>query len=72
MCHSPVKLLKSVSKIFKWYGDDFEPAGGVVAFLELYAPPQIARRLEEDRARIKLAYQDYDWSLNSVAPPKDK
>jgi hypothetical protein len=61
-----------VSKIFKWYDGDFESAGGVHEFIRLHAPAETARRLEAERARIKLAYQEYDWSLNSSPPPQGR
>ena len=57
------KIRLRVSKIFKWFDEDFEPSGGVLAFIRRYAPPETARRLGEG-SRVKLAYQDYDWSLN--------
>ena len=60
-----------VSKLFDWYGEDFEPAfGSVRGFLAHY------RRLLADtdsaRSRIrtqqtKLRYLAYDWDLNSLA-----
>jgi len=55
-----------VSSIFKWFRDDFAPAGGVAAYLRAKAPPEVAARvagLTDDG----LAYLDYDWTLNDAA-----
>ncbi len=70
-----------VSSIFKWYGDDFISAyaplvagerdarerailGAIVSF----GPSEAAGQARGGRARI--AYLDYDWSLNDIAGPK--
>ncbi len=52
-----------VSRIFDWFEGDFEPTGGVLAFIRQYAPPEVAAKLGS--GRVKLAHQKYDWSLNS-------
>ncbi|MFW2403164.1 MAG: DUF547 domain-containing protein [Gammaproteobacteria bacterium] len=53
-----------VSKIFDWYADDFEKAGGSVQrYLARFAEDaevQEALRAEE----FELRHVDYDWSLN--------
>ena len=52
-----------VSKIFKWYEDDFkEGYDGAVDFLADYLPPEDAEFLES--TEVKLRYLDYDWTLN--------
>jgi len=59
-----------VSKIFKWYGRDFErAAGSVQAFLARYA----AQLSGEETARLRIAagtvpvgFLDYDWRLNDA------
>ena len=52
-----------VSKIFKWYKDDFkEGYDGVADFLADYLPPEDAEYLSS--TDIKLRYLDYDWTLN--------
>ena len=53
-----------VSKIFDWYGEDFEPRA---AFFARYAKaladePAARRRIEEGKAPV--SFLDYDWSLN--------
>ena len=52
-----------VSKIFKWYDDDFkEGYDGVADFLADYPPPEDAEFLGS--TDVKLRYLDYDWTLN--------
>ena len=62
---APVWRLR-ISKIFKWYGGDFKSAGGVGAFLERYAPADVSELLRRPGTKVKLSYQEYDWSLNSA------
>ncbi|HZN55975.1 MAG TPA: DUF547 domain-containing protein [Candidatus Polarisedimenticolaceae bacterium] len=52
----------TVSRLFDWYADDFESAGGALAFLRTYAPAPIAEAIGERGA--KLEFHEYDWSLN--------
>ena len=57
-----------VSKIFKWFAEDFEAAAGSVqrymaAFVD---DEEVAAALRKDR--FKLRYLKYDWSLNGVLP----
>lgn len=54
----------AVSSIFKWFADDFESVGGVRLFVSRYAP-QTARTALEAKD-TKLAFLDYDWSLNEA------
>jgi YD repeat-containing protein len=56
-----------VSSIFKWYGEDFgTPADrAVLAFVARFGPPAAAELAASGRAR--LAFLDYDWSLNDTA-----
>lgn len=54
-----------LSSIFDWFSEDFEPAGGALAFSSRYASA-------EDRAWIRahdpeVDYLDYDWALNDWA-----
>ena len=52
-----------VSKIFKWYDDDFkEGYDGVADFLADYLPPEDAEYLTS--TKVKFHHLDYDWSLN--------
>lgn len=47
----------SLSKIFNWYGGDFNNDGTLIEYLNRYAPLQL-----ESNARI--SWNDYDWALN--------
>ena len=52
-----------LSKIFKWYDDDFEIGyDGVADFLTDYLPPEDAEFLAS--TDVKFRYLDYDWTLN--------
>lgn len=54
-----------VSRIFRWFDDDFTPGGGVVAFLRRYAPPAARASLRAGSDPV-LRYFDYDWRLNDL------
>jgi hypothetical protein len=59
-----------LSKIFKWYQDDFEQQQTLAQFLVKYAK---ALNLTEEQKQavingdIDIEYLDYDWSLNSIS-----
>lgn len=55
-----------VSSIFKWFAADFEPAGGVAAFIRTKASPEVGARIPR-LTDAGLSYLDYDWSLNDAA-----
>jgi hypothetical protein len=56
-----------ISKIFDWYGSDFEKApGGLRGILSLYAPARYQAFLA--KARYKTRYMPYDWGLNDQGP----
>ena len=58
-----VKHRVYLSKIFKWYDDDFrEGYDGVADFLTDYLPPEDADFLSAKN--VKFHYLDYDWTLN--------
>lgn len=57
-----------VTRLFEWYGGDFEKSGGVPAFIARYNDA-FARNLRDGEAP-KLSYLSYDWSLNSKANRK--
>lgn len=54
-----------LSRIFKWYGEDFEKISGSV---KRFVAPRMAKDTSEEEAiksrNIKIDYPDYDWSLN--------
>ena len=51
-----------VSSIFKWFEEDFEPQGGVTAFISRYAPAAQQKNIEMYGGKLK--YLDYNWDLN--------
>jgi hypothetical protein len=54
-----------LSKIFKWFEEDFEAAGGLQAFIARFvADDDVAEAL--GAARLDVRYLDYDWSLNGT------
>jgi hypothetical protein len=57
-----------VSKIFRWYGDDFTPgrkltAAALIPVLEPYLEPAV-REAAAAPERLKVYFLDYDWMLN--------
>lgn len=50
-----------LSKIFDWYKADFGGDGGVLAFVKKYLP---AETLKKVGPSPKIAYLDYNWTLN--------
>ena len=55
-----------LSKIFRWFSEDFEKRGGVIEFAKAYAPEPARRWLEANGARASVRYMDYDWNLNGL------
>jgi hypothetical protein len=55
-----------VSSIFKWYGDDFRPAG-VAGRIAAYGPPAAQQIARSAGARVR--FLRYDWSLNDASRP---
>jgi hypothetical protein len=51
-----------VSKIFKWFADDFKR--DVVGFFLKYAGADLENRLSAKRDQITIEYLHYDWGLN--------
>ena len=46
-----------LSKIFNWYGGDFEKEGSKISFIQRFTDVQIAEDAD-------ISYLDYDWNLN--------
>lgn len=46
-----------ISKIFKWFADDFTQNGSLIEFLNQYSNIEIS-------PKAKKSYMDYSWSLN--------
>ncbi|MBK9169610.1 MAG: DUF547 domain-containing protein [Bryobacterales bacterium] len=57
---NPDRNLASVSPIFQWYRDDFDPDPGLHAFLARYAPG--------DQGNFEIEFKEYDWGLNNTSP----
>jgi len=53
-----------LSKLFDWFEDDFEHAGGVVKFAARYSP-DLARALERG-TKPHVSFIDWDWTLNGT------
>jgi len=58
-----------LSSIFKWFAEDFDAKGGVVAFVARYAPADVRSWLGS-HPKPKLEYFDYDWRLNGIEAPR--
>lgn len=56
-----------LSKVFDWFGEDFEPAGGVLVFIAPYVSDSDRLWLERNAADLDIEYLDYDWGLNGLA-----
>lgn len=55
----------ALTKLYEWYGGDFEKAAGSVpAFAARYSPP--LRQLLDAGKKPAVRFLDYDWSLNDV------
>jgi GH15 family glucan-1,4-alpha-glucosidase len=56
----------SLSRIFKWYGEDFGHTGAdILRYIAPYMYEQEDRSyLEEKAETVKISYQNYDWRLN--------
>lgn len=53
-----------VTKIFKWFAEDFN--NDIIGFFFKHAAGPLARALEARKDRIDIEYLDYDWSLNGT------
>jgi hypothetical protein len=54
-----------LSRVFKWFEEDFEAAGGVLTFIAPYLSGENRAWLEQN-PRPRIRYLDYDWSLNGL------
>ncbi|WP_163339660.1 DUF547 domain-containing protein [Desulfopila sp. IMCC35008] len=52
-----------VSKIFKWFGEDFKD--DIPGFVRTHAGEELQHGLQAGGDRLIIKYLDYDWSLNS-------
>lgn len=53
-----------VSRIFKWYGDDFN--NDPIAYFRKYAEGQLQSELQARPQDLRVKFLDYDWSLNGA------
>lgn len=53
-----------VSRIFKWFSEDFAGLGGIQRILIQYGPPEANAWLRKNRGNFTLQYFPYDWNLN--------
>lgn len=59
----PATNTARISKIFDWFEEDFEDAGGVATYLTQFVEGDALAVLSSDDVRIE--YMPYDWELNS-------
>ena len=57
------ELTITTTKIMDWFGEDFDAAGGKVAFIRRFVRPD-KQRLIAQATEIDVEYDDYDWALN--------
>ena len=62
----PERGVLTLSPIFDWFEEDFAPAGGALGFVHPYLPEATRAWLARNEGRVRLAYFDYDWSLNAL------
>jgi hypothetical protein len=53
-----------VSRVFKWFSDDFAGEEGIQLMLIQFAPEQESAWLRKNRNQYSLNYFPYDWDLN--------
>ncbi|HVT60903.1 MAG TPA: DUF547 domain-containing protein [Thermoanaerobaculia bacterium] len=57
-----------VTKVMDWFGDDFKNwAGGQVAFIRKYLPPEKQKLIDAAKGNVKLDFYPYDWKLNDTS-----
>ena len=57
----------TVSKIFRWYQDDFGGEPGILSFMVKYINDQEANLwISNNQSSIKIHFHPYDWGLNKV------
>jgi len=55
-----------LSKVFDWFEEDFDAAGGVLAFVAKYIPDSDREWLERNAGNLDVEYLYYDWRLNGL------
>jgi hypothetical protein len=52
------------SKLFEWFGEDFEKAAGSVkAYLAKYTDGEVAEALKKSETKVR--FSDYSWKINA-------
>jgi len=57
----------TVSRIFKWYKDDFHD--DIPGYVNRYATGALKQAMEKTNGPVKVTFMDYDWSLNVPGSP---
>ena len=52
-----------ISRLFKWFAEDF--GNDPIGFIQRYATGKLKAQLQQAKKPLKIAYLDYDWSLNA-------
>ena len=60
----PDKGIVHLTKLYKWYGGDFEQVAGTVLDYAARYSPQLKQALDAER-KPNIRWLNYDWSLNS-------
>jgi hypothetical protein len=61
----------TLSRIFDWFEEDFEAAGGVLTFAARYAP-EAEREWLERNPQARVRYFEYDWRANDLESAQAK
>lgn len=57
--YEPENRVLYLSPIFKWFQEDFESSGGIIAFLNRYRENEIS-------SKANILWLNYDWNLNDI------
>lgn len=58
-------LIVHTTKIMDWFGEDFDKAGGQLAFLRRYVSPG-KKTIIDAAKKVTIEYDDYSWDLNDA------
>jgi len=65
---NPSRKQISISRIFRWYQDDFGGKPGVLSTLSKYINDQDTKLwLSKNHSSIQVQYHPYDWGLNKLS-----
>lgn len=65
---NPDQRVISISRIFRWYQDDFGGEPGIHSFLMKYINDQDSRYwMSGNQPSIQFQYHPYDWGLNKIS-----